>query len=59
MYTRARALTLTEVSQWCETTGADPVSLVGVLLAGEQALDFFSLLGVGSVQREEDALYIA
>ena len=59
MHARARALTLTEVSQWCETTGHDPVQLVGDLLAGEQTLDFLSLLGVGSVQREEDALYIA
>ena len=59
MHARARALTLTEVSQWCETTGHDPVQLVGDLLAGEQTLDLVSLLGVGSVQRAEDSLQIA
>ena len=59
MYAQARALTLTEVSQWCETTGQNPVQLVGDLLAGEQTVDFLSLLGVGSVQREQDPLYVA
>jgi hypothetical protein len=59
MYARARALTLSEVSQWCETTGHDPVQLVGELLAGEQTLDLLSLLGVGSPKRSEDAFQIA
>ena len=59
MYARARALTVSEVSQWCETTGADPVQLVSELLAGEQTVDFLGLLGVGSAQRSEDSFQIA
>ena len=55
----ARAFTLSEVSQWCEATGQDPVSVVTRLLAGEQTVDILSLLGVGSTEREDDSLQIA
>ena len=59
MHARARAFTLSEVSQWCETTGHEPTTVVGLLLAGQQLADISSLLGVRSVKSEEDALQIA
>lgn len=51
-----RAITLADVEQWCATSGADPVTVVGELLAGHQLPDLAGLLAVTRAKGREDAL---
>lgn len=60
MHKRVRAVTLTEVSAWCEESGDDPVVAVGELLSGHhEGTDVLGLLVVSRTQGRKDALNVA
>jgi hypothetical protein len=58
MSQRVRALTLSEIAQWCAISGADPTTTVGELL-GHEGADVAGLLVPTRTQRGEDALEVA